>query len=97
MALHESQSRDSVGDEMPLRSNEKTGETNGHHIKHADDKDRLEEPEVNLSPSFTDLGLPEDNAEQDISGNFCLAHLKLRDAIQALKEDIGYTDGLWGL
>lgn len=27
----------------------------------------------------------------------CLVHLKLLFAIQAMKEDVGYTDGLWGL
>lgn len=29
--------------------------------------------------------------------NTCLAHLRLLFAFQTLKEDIGYTDGLWGL
>lgn len=27
----------------------------------------------------------------------CLAHLKLLHAIQGMKEDVGYTDGLWNL
>lgn len=40
----------------------------GHHVTYADDEGRLEEPEVNLGPSFTDLDLPEDNFEQDVSG-----------------------------
>lgn len=73
MALHKSQSRDSVGDEMPLRSNLIwTGEygrnQNDHHVTYTDDEGRLEEPEINLGPSFTDLDLPEDNFEQDVSG-----------------------------
>lgn len=29
--------------------------------------------------------------------NTCLAHLRFLFAVHALKEDIGYTDGLWGL
>lgn len=29
--------------------------------------------------------------------NTCLAHLRLLFAFQTLKEDVGYTDGLWGL
>lgn len=32
-----------------------------------------------------------------LDSNTCLAHLKLLHAFQTLKEDIGYTDGLWGL
>ncbi|CAG9941783.1 unnamed protein product [Clonostachys rosea f. rosea IK726] len=34
---------------------------------------------------------------QDPNTDTCLAHLKLLYAFQTLKEDIGYTDGLWGL
>ncbi|KAM3458239.1 hypothetical protein NHJ6243_007461 [Beauveria neobassiana] len=33
----------------------------------------------------------------DVTESRCLAHLKLLHAIQAMKEDIGYTDGLWGI
>lgn len=44
----------------------------------------------------------EKNADVDTIGdgpdaNTCLAHLKLLSPLQALKEDVGYTDGLWGL
>lgn len=33
----------------------------------------------------------------DVTESRCLAHLKLLHAFQALKEDVGYTDGLWGI
>ncbi|OAA43412.1 alpha-ketoglutarate-dependent sulfonate dioxygenase [Beauveria brongniartii RCEF 3172] len=33
----------------------------------------------------------------DVTESCCLAHLKLLHAIQAMKEDVGYTDGLWGI
>lgn len=32
-----------------------------------------------------------------ISEDTCLAHLKLLHAIQSMKQEIGYTDGLWNL
>ncbi|PNP42296.1 hypothetical protein TGAMA5MH_05978 [Trichoderma gamsii] len=33
----------------------------------------------------------------NISEDACLAHLKLLHAIQSMKEEVGYTDGLWNL
>ncbi|KAM3502296.1 hypothetical protein MY11210_009107 [Beauveria gryllotalpidicola] len=33
----------------------------------------------------------------DVTESRCLAHLKLRHAIQAIKEDVGSTDSLWGI
>lgn len=33
----------------------------------------------------------------DVSESRCLAHLKLLHAINAMKEDVGYSDGLWGI
>ncbi|KAJ6783587.1 hypothetical protein PWT90_08463 [Aphanocladium album] len=33
----------------------------------------------------------------DVTESRCLAHLKLLHALQAMKEDVGYTDGLWGI
>lgn len=32
-----------------------------------------------------------------LSEDACLAHLKLLHAIQSMKEEVGYTDGLWNL
>ncbi|OAQ95680.1 hypothetical protein LLEC1_06171, partial [Akanthomyces lecanii] len=33
----------------------------------------------------------------DVTESRCLAHLKLLHAIKAMKEDVGYSDGLWGI
>lgn len=45
--------------------------------------------------AFANLNLdPEPN---DPTASYCLVHLKLLHTFQTLKEDIGYTDGLWGL
>ncbi|TQW05155.1 alpha-ketoglutarate-dependent sulfonate dioxygenase [Cordyceps javanica] len=33
----------------------------------------------------------------DVTEDRCLAHLKLLHAFKEMKEDIGYTDGLWGI
>ncbi len=33
----------------------------------------------------------------DVTESRCLVHLKLLHAINAMKEDVGYTDGLWGI
>ncbi|KAF5231633.1 hypothetical protein FANTH_13300, partial [Fusarium anthophilum] len=48
-----------------------------------------------LPAPFTDLQINSLPHEPDSST--CLAHLRLLFAFEALKEDIGYTDGLWGL
>lgn len=53
-------------------------------------------PPDELSAAFSNLYLP------DIPGRFptaeqCLVHLKLLYSFHALKEDIGYADGLFGL
>lgn len=51
--------------------------------------------DVDISAAFSNLTL--DSKPKDPDVNTCLAHLKLLFAIQALKEDVGYTDGLWNL
>lgn len=33
----------------------------------------------------------------DVTESRCLAHLKLLHAIHTMKEDVGYSDGLWGI
>lgn len=48
-----------------------------------------------LNSAFSSLNLLSSTAK--VTPDTCLAHLKLLHAFQALKEDIGYTDGLWGL
>ncbi|KAK7424060.1 hypothetical protein QQX98_000670 [Neonectria punicea] len=54
-----------------------------------------DQPPLDLTASFAnlDLGL----TARDPDPNTCLAHLRLLFAFENLKEDIGYTDGLWGL
>jgi len=51
--------------------------------------------DVDLAAAFAKLSLPSTAADPD--PDTCLAHLKLLFAIQSLKEDIGYTDGLWNI
>jgi len=51
---------------------------------------------ADVTASFAALRLsdsPRDLPDADT----CLAHLKLLFALQSLKEDVGYMDGLWGL
>lgn len=50
---------------------------------------------ANLTFAFEKLCLSD--TPSDPSPETCLVHLKLLFAIQAMKEDVGYTDGLWGL
>ncbi|KAI1871455.1 uncharacterized protein JN550_004449 [Neoarthrinium moseri] len=48
-----------------------------------------------LNSGFSTFSLSE--APQHPEVNSCLAHLKLLFTFHNLKEDVGYTDGLWGL
>ncbi|KAI1374192.1 hypothetical protein F4677DRAFT_172911 [Hypoxylon crocopeplum] len=48
-----------------------------------------------LNSAFSSLTLSSWTA--GVTPDTCLAHLKLLAAFQNLKEDVGYTDGLWGL
>lgn len=50
---------------------------------------------ANLTAAFENLNLT--NLPADPTVEPCLAHLKLLFAIQWMKEDVGFTDGLWGL
>lgn len=50
---------------------------------------------ADLTAAFDQLSLS--NTASDPTVDTCLAHLKLLFAIQSMKEDVGYTDGLWGL
>lgn len=57
---------------------------------------KLSEKELaDLNSAFSSLSLP--TVVNKIEVNTCLAHLKLLSAFNNLKEDIGYTDGLWGI
>lgn len=50
---------------------------------------------VDVTAAFASLKLS--NEPEDPDADTCLAHLKLLAAIQAMKEEVGYTDGLWGI
>jgi hypothetical protein len=50
---------------------------------------------VDVTAAFAKLNLSSGGKDPD--ADTCLAHLKLLFAIQSMKEDTGYTDGLWNL
>lgn len=50
---------------------------------------------VDITAAFSTLNLHATPTHPDV--NTCLAHLKLLFAIQSMKEDVGYTDGLWNI
>ncbi|KAB5549504.1 hypothetical protein GE09DRAFT_966956 [Coniochaeta sp. 2T2.1] len=50
---------------------------------------------VNLTAAFDKLSLGTRPKFPNV--DTCLAHLKLLFAIQAMKEEVGYTDGLWNI
>lgn len=52
--------------------------------------------EPTSSSALTTLNTSQHFSQVPPVGN-CLAHLRLLHSFQALKEDVGYTDGLWGL
>lgn len=49
-----------------------------------------------MNAAFSNLTIP-DSSPAMPTADFCLVHLKLLCAVHTLKEDIGYTDGLFGL
>lgn len=52
-------------------------------------------PDVDITAAFSSLNISP--TPQDPTVETCLAHLKLLYAVQSLKEDVGYTDGLWDI
>lgn len=52
---------------------------------------------IDITASFAHLTISPSPPAGIPSVDTCLAHLKLLHAIHSLKEDVGYTDGLWGL
>lgn len=48
-----------------------------------------------LNSAFSSLSLP--TVATKVDEDTCLAHLKLLSAFYTLKEDVGYTDGLWAI
>jgi hypothetical protein len=61
--------------------------------------DQFADPSSNIdvTASFANLSLSATPPTGIPSVDTCLAHLKFLHAINSLKEDVGYTDGLWGL
>ncbi|KAL2876249.1 hypothetical protein SGCOL_008422 [Colletotrichum sp. CLE4] len=57
-------------------------------------KPYTEQDVANLTSAFSSLRL---GTQRDPDVDSCLAHLKLVYAIETLKEDVGYSDGLWDL
>jgi hypothetical protein len=55
----------------------------------------LPDQDLGIEAPFADLQI--DTAPHDPEPNVCLAHLRLLFAFEALKEDIGYNDGLFGI
>ncbi|KAH0528966.1 hypothetical protein TsFJ059_003776 [Trichoderma semiorbis] len=75
--------------------------TNGETPK-VTNGDDVGEASEDINAAFTNLSFEKitfdhKNVRSGISEDACLAHLKLLHAIQAMKDDIGYTDGLWNL
>ncbi len=60
---------------------------------HAPDQPPDQPPD--LTAAFAKLSVS--NAPRNPDPDTCLAHLKLLAAFQNMKEDIGYTDGLWNI
>ncbi|KAI1871097.1 hypothetical protein JX265_006137 [Neoarthrinium moseri] len=55
---------------------------------------QLSEKEIaSLNAAFSSLQIPD--IVKKVDESTCLAHLKLLSAFHNLKEDVGYTDGLW--
>lgn len=58
--------------------------------------DYVQDEEPNLTSAFASINISKGNPSfPDVAR--CLVHLKLLSAFHALKEDVGYTDGLFGL
>lgn len=50
---------------------------------------------VDISAAFSNLSLDSNSETPNV--DTCIAHLKLLFAFQSMKEDVGYTDGLWNI
>ncbi|KAK2000681.1 hypothetical protein LX36DRAFT_602640 [Colletotrichum falcatum] len=57
-------------------------------------RSHTEEDIANITAAFSSLRL---GTQRDPDVDSCLAHLKLLYAIQTLKDEVGYTNGLWDL
>ncbi|KAK2601781.1 hypothetical protein QQS21_004665 [Conoideocrella luteorostrata] len=52
---------------------------------------------IDITAAFEHLRIDEEASKEGLRQENCIAHLKLLHAIHELKEDVGYTDGLFGL
>lgn len=64
--------------------------------------DLADEAVENVNAAFLNLSFESSITDHldiryGLSEDACLAHLKLLHAIQSMKEEVGYTDGLWNL
>lgn len=53
-------------------------------------------PPPDIAAAFSGLNLANEHLDTPTPEG-CLAHLKLLYAIRGLREEVGYTDGLWGI
>lgn len=53
--------------------------------------------DVDITAAFSNLELEPNITERKLTVNTCLAHLKLLHACHSLKEEVGYSEGLFGL
>lgn len=60
-------------------------------------RQQVERVQDELSAAFFRLKIPDITGTVRPDEHMCIAHLKLLHAIDALKQDVGYTDGLFGL
>lgn len=65
------------------------------HGKPSDAPRADDQAEFDITAAFSNLSL--DANPKDPTVDTCLAHLKLLHAFQSVKEDVGYTDGLWNI
>lgn len=61
------------------------------------DEAALADNAVDTTAAFANLSLTSTPSDDIPAVDTCLAHLKLLHAIHSMKEDVGYTDGLFGL
>lgn len=52
---------------------------------------------MDATEAFNNLSISEHISDGKLDPDVCIAHLKLLHALHAMKEDVGYTDGLFDL
>ncbi|KAG8157449.1 hypothetical protein KVR01_012833 [Diaporthe batatas] len=77
-------------DDIPPQPTHRPNDNNAQDVPPAYTQDV-----VDITAAFSSLNISP--TPHDPTDETCLAHLKLLYAVQSLKEDVGYTDGLWGI